>query len=263
MNTTVEESGSEPGDGPAASLSRQPPEEIERSIERTRRRLDDTLSALQSKLSPRERLRSLGDSTRRTAERWGRKSADSVMPDVTTMIRLDHTHVLALFRRFHRSTSLRRKEALVANACLALEIHATLEEEIFYPALREAGSRSDALEKSVPEHDEMRALITALRMMEPDDATFDDTFRMLMKAVLHHVADEESTVLPEAEDLMPERLVELGLTMTRRRIELLRPHLGDVLRTSAVSFPVLTAAAAAGFVALGWMLLRPSRHASH
>ncbi len=49
------------------------------------------------------------------------------------MIRLDHTHVLALFRRFNRSASIRRKEAIVANACLALEIHATLEEEIFYP----------------------------------------------------------------------------------------------------------------------------------
>jgi hemerythrin superfamily protein len=260
MNTTAREGEYVPGGG--ASLSGQPPEEIERRIEHTRRRLDETLSELQSKLSPRERLRSLGDSTRRTAERWGRRSADSVMPDVTTMIRLDHTHVLALFRRFHRSTSIRRKEALVASACLALEIHATLEEEIFYPALRQAGSRSDALEKSVPEHDEMRALISVLRAMAPEDADYDDTFRTLMKVVLHHVADEESMVLPEAEDLMPERLTELALSMTRRRMELLRPHLGEVVRTSALSFPVITAATAVGFLAIGWLLVRPSRHGS-
>ena len=58
-------------------------------------------------------------------------------PTITNMIRMDHTHVLMLFRRFKPDTSLARKKALVANACLALEVHAQLEEEIFYPALRE------------------------------------------------------------------------------------------------------------------------------
>jgi hemerythrin superfamily protein len=262
MNTTAEEREYPRDDGTAASLSGQPPEEIERRIEQTRRRLDDTLSALQSKLSPRERLRSFGDTTRRRAEEWGRKGRE-MAPDVTTMIRLDHTHVLALFRRFHRSTSMRRKEALVANACLALEIHAKLEEEIFYPALRQAGSQSEALDKSVPEHDEMRALIGALRSMEVGDPAYDDTFRMLMGVVLHHVADEESSVLPEAEDLMPDRLIELGMAMTRRRMELLRPHLGEVMQTSALSFPVATVTAAAALLAIGWMIVRPARRGPH
>jgi hypothetical protein len=74
--------------------------------------------------------------------------------------------------------------------------------------------------------------------------------------VLHHVADEESTLLPLAETLMAARLGELGAQMTKRRMELLRPHLGEIAVTTARSFPVATAAAAAGLLTLGWLLVR-------
>jgi hemerythrin superfamily protein len=246
-----------------ASLSGQPPEEIERRIEETRHRLSDTLNALEARLSPRQRLRSVADSARRRGGELAHRGLDAISPDITTMIRVDHSHVLALFRRFSRSASVRRKEAIAANACLALEIHATLEEEIFYPALREAGGRSEALARSVSAHDEMRTLIRTIRAMTPGEAGYDETFCSLMRIVLHHVADEESVVLTEAEQLMPQRLSELGMAMTRRRMELLRPHLGEVARTTVMSFPIATAAAAAGLLAVGWMMLRPSRRSWH
>lgn len=249
-----------------ASLSGMSPDEIERRIENTRQRLDDTLNALETKLSPRDRLRSAADSARRSGEKLAirgqelaHRGLDKITPDVTTMIRLDHSHVLALFRRFHRSASTKRKEAIVTNACLALEIHATLEEEIFYPALRDAGGRSEDIARSLTEHNEMKVLIGRIRELTPGDAGYDQTFCSLMRIVLHHVADEESVVLPEAEHLMRDRLGELGMTMTRRRMELLRPHLGEVARTTMMSFPIATAAAAAGLLAVGWMALRPSR----
>jgi hemerythrin superfamily protein len=263
MSTRPEGTDDRTSSGAAGSLSGQPPEEIERRIEDTRRRLSDTLGALESKLSPRERLRSVADSARRTGERLAHRGLDTISPDITTMIRVDHSHVLALFRRFNRSHSARRREAIVTNACLALEIHATLEEEIFYPTLKEAGGRSEALAKSVAEHDEMKTLIRTIRAMTPGDMGYDETFCSLMRVVLHHVADEESVVLPEAEQLIPDRLAELGMTMTRRRMELLRPHLGEVARTTMMSFPVATAAAAAGLLAIGWMALRPSRRSDH
>jgi hemerythrin superfamily protein len=262
MNASTEGTEGQTSGG-TASLSGLPPDEIERRIEETRHRLSDTLSALEAKLSPRERLRSAADTARRTGRRLADRGLDTLTPDITTMIRIDHTHVLALFRRFNRSSSERRREAIVTNACLALEIHATLEEEIFYPALREAGGRSEALAKSVPEHDEMRNLIRTIREMLPDEPGYDETVCSLMRVVLHHVADEESVVLTEAEQLMPERLTELGMAMTRRRMELLRPHLGEVARTTVMSFPVATAAAAAGLLAVGWMMLRPSRRSWH
>jgi hemerythrin superfamily protein len=237
------------------------PEEIEGDIEHTRAELGRTLDALQSRLSPRERLHAAADSARDMGERVMR-SASRLQPAITTMIRMDHSHVLMLFRRFRPWTSESRKRALVANACLALEIHAQLEEEIFYPALREAlHSGNEVLDKSEPEHDRMRELIRTLRTLEVGHPSYDGTFHMLMRTVLHHVADEESVLLPQAEEMLSDRLGELGMQMTQRRMELLRPHLGEAAVTTARSFPVATAALAVGVLAVGWMLVRPRNEA--
>jgi hypothetical protein len=181
----------------------------------------------------------------------------------TTMIRMDHSHVLALFHRFNADTSVGKKRALVANACLALDIHAQLEEEFFYPALREVITGDQTLEKSKPEHDEMRSLIAELRERAGEDdpvesSTFDDKFMDLMQIVIHHVADEETRLLPAAERLLGDRLVELGGAMTKRRVELLRPHMGELAASTLRSFPSAAAAgilAAAGAVAVGALLL--------
>jgi hemerythrin superfamily protein len=181
---------------------------------------------------------------------------DYVCPDITTMIRMDHTHVLMIFRRYHSYAPEGKKRALVANACLALEVHAQLEEEIFYPALRTAGVSSEVLEKSVPEHDEMRQLISALRSMEPSDGAYDEAFRTLIRTVLHHVADEETTLLPQAEDILGDQLGTLGVEMTRRRMELLKPHLGELATTTARSFPLGVATAVGGALMLGWLAFR-------
>jgi hypothetical protein len=63
---------------------------------------------------------------------------------------------------------------LVNTVCRALDIHAQLEEEIFYPALQPyAGSW---IEKNVPEHDTLRRLIAALGAMDPAEPEFDRTF---------------------------------------------------------------------------------------
>ncbi len=181
----------------------------------------------------------------------------------TTMIRMDHTHVLALFHRFKPDASVGKKRALVANACLALDIHAQLEEEFFYPALREVMAGDETLEKSKPEHDEMRQLIADLRQRVAEHApsessTFDDKFNDLMRIVIHHVADEETRLLPAAERLMNDRLAQLGSAMMKRRIELLRPHMGELAASTMRSFPSAATAGllvAAGAVAVGAMLL--------
>lgn len=237
--------------------TRNDPDQIERDIEGIRSQISSTLDALESKLSPRQRLYAARDSLRQMGGRIARSSVDTMCPSITTMIRIDHTHVLALFRRFKPYTPPGRKRALVRNACLALEIHAQLEEEIFYPALQAATDFTDLIEKSIDEHAHMRETIAVLRGLEPDDSTFDDTFRGLIRAVLHHVADEETTLLPLAEEVLIDDLGTLGMQMTRRRLQLLGPHLGEVARTSARSFPLLTGAAAAGLMALAWLALRP------
>ena len=78
-----------------------------------------------------------------------------------------------------------------------------------------------------------------------------------MRIVMHHVADEETRLLPAAERLLRDELGSLAAQMTRRRMELLRPHAGEFAATTMRSFPGAAAGAAlftAGAVALGAML---------
>ena len=148
-------------------------------------------------------------------------------PSITNMIRMDHTHVLTTFHQYEVDTPLRVKKGLVDTVCVALEIHSQLEEEIFYPALR-AVADTEFLGKSVPEHDQMRRLITQLRNLEPAHATYDETFFGLMNHVMHHVADEETLLLPAAERALTDRLGELGALMTKRRLQLAAPRSGEI-----------------------------------
>jgi len=230
------------------------PASLEQQANATRSQIDETMGELEERLSIRRRVSDASEAIGAAASRTYRRAS----PEITTMIRLDHTHVLAAFRRYHGWLPEARKEAVVTNVCLALEIHAQLEEEIFYPALRGQGDDTDVLDKSVSEHDEMRALIQRLRQMPPGDSAYDKTFYELVRTVLHHVADEETTLLPLAESRLKDGLRELGWRMTVRRIELLKPHAGEIASTTARTFPVLTGALAAGLLALVWLVVRPS-----
>ncbi|MBA3589440.1 hemerythrin domain-containing protein [Methylibium sp.] len=178
-------------------------------------------------------------------------------PSATKMIRLDHSHALVTFHKYEHKTPPQTKRAIVNTVSAALEIHAQLEEEIFYPAIRELDPDGEVISKSVPEHDEMRRLIAKLRATEPPDAGFDDTFMELMRDVIHHVADEETVLLPAAERLLgEERLGDLGARMTKRRLELAMPRAGEIAINTARAMPTSTVLMTAGAVVAGGFLVR-------
>lgn len=177
-------------------------------------------------------------------------------PSITNMIRLDHTHVLTAFHQYEIGASERVRKGLVDNVCLALEIHTQLEEELFYPALRLVAD-NEILRKSTPEHDEMRGLISRLRNMPVNDPAYDDTFFDLMRHVMHHVADEETQLLPAAERLIAEQLNELGARMTRRRLELAGPRAPELASSMARSIgPGSLVAAGSALLAGAYLLTR-------
>ncbi|GFE79338.1 hypothetical protein GCM10011487_13380 [Steroidobacter agaridevorans] len=189
--------------------------------------------------------------------------AERITPSITTMIRMDHSQVLAVFHRYKPDVLPAKKRALITNACLSIEIHAQLEEEIFYPALREVLTGDEVLEKSEPEHEQMRTLIGELRGLmgrdgPTDEAACDEKFFALMRLVMHHVADEETRLLPAAERLLRDQLGRLGIEMTKRRLELMKPHAAEFAESTVRSFPAGAAAGAAlltaGAVAVGAML---------
>ena len=177
-------------------------------------------------------------------------------PSITNMIRMDHTHVLTTFHQYQADTSPRIKKGLADTVCVALEIHAQLKEEIFYPALRAIDT--DVVHKSVPEHDQMRRLITQLRNLEPGHATYDETFFELMNTVMHHVADEETLLLPTAERVLADRLGELGAEMTKRRLQLAAPRSGEIAGSMARSVgPRSLMVGAGALLACSYLLGRP------
>jgi len=181
--------------------------------------------------------------------------ASALTPDATSMIRLDHTHVMATFHQYKITSKPHIKLGLVNTTCLALEVHAQLEEEIFYPAVR-AVSDSEAIKKAVPEHDEMRRLIALLRGMEPGDTRYDETYMELMRDVLHHVADEETVVLPQAERLLQNQLADLGAKMMKRRMQLVAPRTKDIAVNMARAMPGSSIAMLAGATMAGVLLGR-------
>ena len=223
---------------------------LEEATHTARDEVDRTLEAIEDRLSLRRRM----DAASRAVEAAARRASRWVSPQITTLIRLDHTHALATFRRYRSYLSGSRKRALVTHACLALELHAQLEEEIFYPALFAQVGETPELNRSIEEHDQIGALIERLRQMPSREADFDSAFCELIRTTLHHIADEETILLPLAELRLRDQLRELGMKMNLRRLELLGPRMDEAATTTVVTFPLLTAAATAALCLTAWLL---------
>jgi len=179
-----------------------------------------------------------------------------VTPSATVMMRMDHTHVLATFHRYHTDSSAHTKRSIVRLICNALEVHAQLEEEIFYPAMRALASGGALVDKSLSEHARMKELIAKLRNMEPADSVYDDTVMEMMRDVIHHVADEETMLLPDAERRLGDQLLqELGAQMLKRRLELAGPRAGEIAVDTVIAMPVASMVVSVSAVLAGFYVL--------
>ena len=168
-------------------------------------------------------------------------------PSITDMIRFDHSHVMVTFHQYTGTTRPSVKKALAETICDAVEIHATLEEEIFYPVMRGLAGGEPVIQKSPEEHEEIKRVIANLRATDPGDLRHDSLMHELMRDIMHHVADEETVLLPQAERMLSKaRLNELGAQMTRRRLELLSPKAGRVAKNTLVGFSGSTTAIVVG-----------------
>lgn len=143
------------------------------------------------------------------------------MPDALQMLRDDHHLVKDLFKRFDDSDDRREKALIVTQALDALEVHAEMEEEVFYPAVRkEAGPDDGQMDEAEEEHHVVKLLIGELRAMKPSAPRFDAKFTVLAENVKHHIDEEESEMLPKAAELGMQRMNELGAKMEARKLQL-------------------------------------------
>ena len=127
---------------------------------------------------------------------------------ITLMLREDHQKVRQLFDQFDETTNTNEKRDIVTAALAALEVHATLEEELIYPAWREHVDERDLMDEAREEHHVVYLLIKELTHMDSEDDRYDAKFTVLREQVQHHIKEEEGKMFPQAEkaDLDWERL---------------------------------------------------------
>ncbi len=121
--------------------------------------------------------------------------------DALTLLEEEHRAVEKLFDAFERADDddLERKSTLVQRACELLTMHAMVEEEILYPAAKEAlgEDNKDDVNEAVIEHFLVKTLIEKFSTMKASDEGFNATFKVLTESVNHHVEEEESELFPE------------------------------------------------------------------
>ena len=113
--------------------------------------------------------------------------------------------------------------------------------------MRREDAKQPFIHAAEPEHNEMRRLSSQLRRTSGADPRHDDLVMELMRDVIHHVADEETRLLPDAEKILGKaRLSELGAAMTRRSLQLVGPKAGKLAKEHLVGFSGSSAALAVG-----------------
>lgn len=127
------------------------------------------------------------------------QTATTARDAVLEMLKEDHKRVKKAFRDFEKLDVVEdRKECanLVARTCNDLKVHAQLEEDLFYPALR-GSIEEDLIDEAEVEHKSAKMLIAELEGMSPDDEKYSATFTVLGEYVKHHVREEESEMFQQ------------------------------------------------------------------
>jgi uncharacterized membrane protein len=144
--------------------------------------------------------------------------------NAVAMIKEDHRRVESLYHDYQRLDGQPAEQRpVVEHICDVLEIHAKLEEDIFYPAVqaRMRQDGPDLVAEAIKEHKMMKRLIGQLQHGGLTDADYNKTVHQLMRDVQHHVREEEEEMLPRAEQQLGTSLEQLGLQMQQRQQELL------------------------------------------
>ncbi|HEY5720953.1 MAG TPA: hemerythrin domain-containing protein [Allosphingosinicella sp.] len=110
--------------------------------------------------------------------------------DATHLLMEDHRKVEGLFEQFEKASGDGRKEKIARQICTELKVHAQIEEEIFYPALRGKIEGED-LDEAYVEHDGAKMLINEIEAGGPDDDFYDAKVKVLKEQIEHHVEEEE------------------------------------------------------------------------
>jgi len=151
------------------------------------------------------------------------KGAHTGGQDAIDLLVDDHKKVKKLFKEYEKLSKqddIDGKVEVANQICEELTIHTTVEEELFYPAAREAIGDADMVNEAIVEHASAKDLIAQLREMDGDDEMYDAKVTVLCEYIHHHVDEEESEMFPKCRKAKMD-LADLGARIAERKEELM------------------------------------------
>jgi hemerythrin-like domain-containing protein len=141
--------------------------------------------------------------------------------DAIALLKQDHRTVSALFDEFEKAEE-EEQSAIAQRVCQLLTVHATIEEEILYPAAKEAfdDEDDDLVNEAEVEHGSAKELIAKIEAMSSDDEHFKATVKVLGEYIKHHVKEEENELFPQLKKTELD-LKELGAQLSERKYALM------------------------------------------
>ncbi len=145
--------------------------------------------------------------------------------DAIALLEKDHAEVKSKFKQYEKlvdaDASDDQKKTLALDICAALTAHATVEEELFYPAARDVLDEEDLVDEATVEHASAKDLIAQIQAMNPSDDLYDAKVKVLGEYIEHHVKEEENEMFPKVRKSGIDLAV-LAVALQSRKDELLR-----------------------------------------
>lgn len=158
--------------------------------------------------------------TKRAAQRKSQRSHAAAPRSAIALLEKDHREVEGYFEEYQELNDDNAKAALAKKICMALKVHAQIEEEIFYPKAREATGDDDLLDEALVEHAGAKNLISQIESMKVGDDLYDAKVTVLGEQIKHHIKEEEEELFPEVEDSKMD-VAAVGKELANRKTELM------------------------------------------
>ena len=142
--------------------------------------------------------------------------------DAIQLLKADHAEVATMFEKFENGRmTAARKQKLADEICMALSVHAQIEEEIFYPAAREVLKKADMdlVDEAEVEHGSIKELVAAIEAGKENDL-FDAQIHVMGEWVKHHVKEEETEFFPKLKKTKMD-MAKIGARLAERKEELM------------------------------------------
>jgi len=154
-----------------------------------------------------------------------KRASSATGPDAVTLLKKDHAEVKALFKEYDKlaeaDAETGQREMLAMQICEMLTVHATIEEEIFYPAARDALSadKEDLLDEAEVEHASAKDLIAQIRSTDADDSLYNAKVKVLGEYIDQHVKEEQNELFPKLKTKLDMKAI--GAQLQARKEELM------------------------------------------